>query len=656
MRLPAILGLCLIFSSLSEAQQPAVDAFARLPAMAHPTLSPDGSRIAYIANDGDASALYILNLETGDRGGVGTSQIRPYDLVWAGNDYVIMLASDTERFTLLQRRNPIDVSAAFSVEAANPSNVVQLTANDRQIHSMDVRRGNIVAVDHDNGNVFIPGYEAPRQSGVNSFRMSDAQQRPRYSLWRVAADGGNVWRQMQGLPDQRTWLVASDGSPLAREYFDDDRNQYRFDAYRDGDWSTVLDLDNPVFQSIVWGLFNTEEAAVSLYVDGYGSLRPVSLETGNATGDDIAVSGRDILAVHEDPYTGFIAGIEFADDYMRTVWLDDELQGLQDALVNALGDPSTTITSWSRDRTRYIVRTDGASATPIYYFYDDASRNLSILAAEYPELETATLGQREAFEYTARDGASISGFVTRPASGGSNLPTVILPHGGPETLDAGGFDWIAHFLASRGYLVIQPNFRGSDGFGVEFRDAGRGAWGTGVAQHDVTDALHHAVQQGWADAGRVCIFGGSYGGYSALAGGAFTPDLYACVAAYAPVTDLGLFLGETEIRGGAGNWVADAWAEILGGVVTADDRQRLDDVSPIHNTRAFQAPVLLMHGREDSVVPIAQSRRFEEEMEDDNQAIEYVELRTADHWLTSQATRTEVLTRLEAFLAEHIGN
>ncbi|WP_394694269.1 alpha/beta fold hydrolase [Hyphobacterium sp.] len=656
MRLLISASLLAFTFAAAEAQQPPAEAFARLPAINMPTLSPDGSRIAYIANDGDASALYVLNIDSGERAGVGASAIRPIDILWAGNERVMMIASETQRFTVAARRNPIDVSAAFSVEADNPSNVVQLLADERLIHPYETGRGNIVGVDHDAGNVYIPAIEAPRQSGVSSSRASDAQQDPRYSLFRVSADGGSVFRAVQGLPDQQSWYIDPDGTPLLREYFDDERDEYRVDAYRGNSWVAIYEANDPTFRSVVAGVTAEDEAALASYRNGYLGLRTYDLATGNETPNAIALDNQDLSHVIEDPYSGRLIGVTYPDGNMQTRWLDDEMQGLQDALVGALGDPSATITSWSRDRTRFIVRTNGADSVPTYYVYDDTARSLSILASEYPELESVTLGTRQEFEFTARDGATISGFITLPPGGGTNLPAIVFPHGGPESFDVGGFDWRAHFFASRGYAVIQPNFRGSDGFGQAFRDAGRGQWGTGVMQHDVTDSLAHAVAQGWVDGDRVCIYGGSYGGYAALAGGAFTPDLYQCVAAYAPVTDIGLFIGEIGVNRGAGNWIVDAWTEILGGSMTAEDRQRLDNISPIHNTRSYRAPVLLMHGREDSVVPIAQSRRFEGEMESARQPVEYVEMRDADHWLTSQATRLEILTRLEAFFAEHIGD
>ena len=151
------------------------------------------------------------------------------------------------------------------------------------------------------------------------------------------------------------------------------------------------------------------------------------------------------------------------------------------------------------------------------------------------------VGLVQTIEYSSRDGLKIPAIITWPpgVDGGTakKLPLVVMPHGGPERYDRVGFDWMAQFFANEGYAVLQPNFRGSTGFGVEFRDAGRGQWGLKM-QDDVTDGVNAMIKTGWTDPDRVCIVGWSYGGYAALAGGAFTPELYRCVIAGGAVTDL----------------------------------------------------------------------------------------------------------------------
>jgi dipeptidyl aminopeptidase/acylaminoacyl peptidase len=656
MRIAALSGLFVLAAFSAEAQQPPVEAFARLPAMTQPTLSPDGARLAYVANDQQASALYILDIDTGDRRGIGVDQIRPQELIWAGNDHLLLIASQADRLTRFGRRNPVDRSAVFSVDVSDPSNVTQLLHDDRQIHPQSLSLGNVVGVDHSSGDVLIPAYEAPRQSGVNSYRMGDAQQAPRNTLWRVDADGSSVRREMQGLPDVYNWFVDSTGNPIGREAYDPDRDDYRFQAYRNGEWATLVQTNTAVLYSEVVGFLSPDEAAFERYYGDRLTLMPLDVNSGEFSTDVVSVPGRDFLGTIRNPYTQLITGIAYDDDGTRVAWFDDELQSLQAALANALGDDSAIIMSWSQDRNRFIVRTDNGEAAPVFYLYDNAARNLSPLASDYPELETVTLGTRTFREFTARDGTTIPGYLTLPPGGGTGLPAVLLPHGGPERQDTGGFDYWAHFLASRGYAVIQPNFRGSSGYGMAHRDAGRGTWGTGIIQTDLYDAVDELAREGVIDADNVCIVGASYGGYAALAAGAFEPGRFDCIAAYAPVANVGLFLGDRELAYGGDSWVANYWRLVFGGEPNAVQRQQLDAISPFYNARSFTDPVLLMHGRDDSSVPISQSRRMADALEDAGKDVTYVEMRGADHWLTNRATRLDVLTRLESFLAEHLGD
>ena len=206
--------------------------------------------------------------------------------------------------------------------------------------------------------------------------------------------------------------------------------------------------------------------------------------------------------------------------------------------------------SWSADRSRVIVGTQAPHRAPAFYLYDVKAAKVSQIASTSTALDRAKLAPRVAYSYKARDGVEIPGFLTRPLGAEGRTPLVMLPHGGPAALDAGGFDWLAHFLASRGYAVLQPNFRGSGGLGKAWEEAGHGEWGVGVMQHDLTDGVAALVAAGIADPERVCIVGASYGGYAALAGAAFTPELYRCAAAIAGVADLRDMLSFERNRAG----------------------------------------------------------------------------------------------------------
>lgn len=226
---------------------------------------------------------------------------------------------------------------------------------------------------------------------------------------------------------------------------------------------------------------------------------------------------------------------------------------------------------------------------------------------------------------------------------------VVLPHGGPEASDTPYFDWLAQFLAMRGYAVLQPEFRGSTGFGVAFRRAGRGQWG-GLMQDDVTDGVKAMIRQGVADPHRICIVGGSYGGYAALAGAAFTPKLYACVVSINGVSDLPAMLGYEKGQHGT---ESDAVAYWEGDIGSQFDSKVIDH-SPVNSAADVEAPVLLLHAINDTVVPIAQSEEMAKALAALGKPVTFIKLDGEDHWLSNAPTRLEVLEDTDHFLRQHL--
>ncbi|HET8699279.1 MAG TPA: alpha/beta fold hydrolase [Gammaproteobacteria bacterium] len=261
-----------------------------------------------------------------------------------------------------------------------------------------------------------------------------------------------------------------------------------------------------------------------------------------------------------------------------------------------------------------------------------------------------------AYSYRARDGVEIPGYLTRPLDAKGPTPLVLLPHGGPAARDVGGYDWLAHALASRGYAVLQPNFRGSGGFGEKWEKAGHGEWGIGVMQNDLTDGVAAVVAAGIADPERVCIVGASYGGYAALAGAVFTPELYRCAAAIAGVSDLRDMLGFERDKAGQASATLSYWRQAMG-VTDADSPvERLNAASPAQHVERVRAPILLIHGRDDTVVPITQSRAMQRALANAGKRVQLVELDGEDHWLSRPPTRLATLQALDRFLAEQLGH
>ena len=256
------------------------------------------------------------------------------------------------------------------------------------------------------------------------------------------------------------------------------------------------------------------------------------------------------------------------------------------------------------------------------------------------------------YEYDTRDGYTIPTLLTVPRGKKlENLPAIMLPHGGPESYDDKSFSYMAQYFASQGYLVIQPQFRGSDGFGWEHMALGRGQWGQRM-QDDLTDALSALVADGSVNKDKVCIVGASYGGYAALAGAVFTPELYKCVVSINGVADVDRMLRQEKRDHGSDHWVVSYWKKVIASGQVAKDH--LAKISPINYVKNIQAPVLLIHGSRDQIVPFSQSEEFFDEMEDEGKAVSFVELEKGDHYMSTAENRLKAMQAIHEFVNKHI--
>jgi dipeptidyl aminopeptidase/acylaminoacyl peptidase len=357
-------------------------------------------------------------------------------------------------------------------------------------------------------------------------------------------------------------------------------------------------------------------------------------------------------ALHDD-MTGRVIGVAYTQDRTVYKYFDPALEQIKEKLELLLPGESVVLVSHDTAGTTYVVSADGPKDPGTYYLYHSATGRLDRFKSVYPGLSAADLSDVQPYPYKSRDGLDIHAYLTLPVGKAPrNLPTVIFPHGGPEARDSQSFDWWAQFMASRGYAVLQPNFRGSTGYGVAFRNAGFGEWGKKV-QNDITDGVQKLIADGIADPKRICIVGASYGGYAALAGATFTPNLYACAISYAGLSDLAQmrYRGVESFGSGSG-FVAD-WDQFMGGKDAVSQNEA--DGSPSEHADQVKAPILLIHSDRDVTVPIEQSEIERDALQHAGKTVEYVKLSGDDHYLTQQDARIQLLKEVERFLAAHIG-
>jgi dipeptidyl aminopeptidase/acylaminoacyl peptidase len=284
-----------------------------------------------------------------------------------------------------------------------------------------------------------------------------------------------------------------------------------------------------------------------------------------------------------------------------------------------------------------------------WYLLDVPGERLKLLAVGRPGLDPAKARPMEALRYAARDGLSIPAYLTRPDSGPGPQPLVVVVHGGPATRDHWGWEDEVQLLAAQGYVVFQPQFRGSTGFGLRFERAGWRQWGQSM-QDDITDGVQHLVDQGIADPARICIYGASYGGYAAVWGLAKTPDLYRCGVSFAGVADIGHMMSDQSDANA--NRHAREWRRLMVGSVDADAAQ-FDAVSPLKHAARIRAPLFIAHGLHDERVPISHAEKLRQALDRAGKPYEWLELSTG-HGLHDSWSERQFLEKLLAFLSKHL--
>jgi dienelactone hydrolase len=378
-------------------------------------------------------------------------------------------------------------------------------------------------------------------------------------------------------------------------------------------------------------------------LDGRFALYTVVLDSGRAEQLVYANPQVDVARLITLGRKHRVIGVNYVTEYSHAEYFAPDVTALVQSLVGALHSP-VYIAGASQDESRMLVHTSTDVDPGVYYLFDRKSHQLQTLFVVRGQLEGVKLAAVRPVTYAAGDGTQIPGYLTLPPGAQSvkGLPAIVMPHGGPSARDVWGFDWLVQFFANRGYAVLQPNFRGSSGYGDNwYRDNGFRAWK--VAIGDVVAAGHWLVSEG-ADPARLGIVGWSYGGYAALQSAVTEPALFKAVVAIAPVTDLPT-LREQYLHWDSFNLTSD----FIGEGAAAHEG------SPAEHADRIKAPVLLFHGGTDANVSIEQSQRMESALKSAGGRVTLVTWAPLDHQLDDATARAEMLSRSDAFLRAAFG-
>jgi len=640
-----VAACAVLAAAAAHAQTPPREAYTHLPTMSGVKISPDGSRVAMLRPIEGTQAVVVYDLadlENPVRAVNAPEGLFLAGVTWGGDRYVLTQARETRKIQTIEGMRSITEAVLGSIDVeTGEANV--LLSRERVVTGSF---GHIVSyLPNDPEHILLTGWQ---QTGVgNSGRFN-------LMLYEAELDSSRGRRLDAGGNGVKDIVADSRGNLIARVKHDPREGLYEITLDARGQDIAYAQEDAAVQPFNVIGALGSDIIAVIAYdEDGFGALHELDLKTGTLSRLAGAPAGHDIESTVTDPHTNEIVGYYYYDDYRQQKFLDSELEKYRAALDKALPDEHVAITSWSRDRSQFIIFAEGPGYSGSYSLFNAKTGKLDVIGFKRPMLPPEKVAHVEPFEYKARDGMTIPAYVTfplnaDPASG--PFPTVILPHGGPESRDTAGFHWIAQFLASRGYAVIQPNFRGSSGYGASFRDAGFGDFG-GAMIDDITDSTHAVIDAGIADPERICALGVSYGGYAALALGMRDDPALDCVASANGVTHLPMFANDRLAGEGlseAGNY----WELYMGARIA--DHARLEAWSPALNAAAFDEPVLLLHAEDDNTAPYMHSLAMSNALEDAGKQVDFVTLKGDDHYFASERSREEFAALVESFLAENL--
>jgi dienelactone hydrolase len=356
----------------------------------------------------------------------------------------------------------------------------------------------------------------------------------------------------------------------------------------------------------------------------------------------------DVTDVNYDHATGRVKAIAYEDDRKRVQWFDPDARALQDRIDRALPQSANLPVDWSDDNQRVLVYSFSGSDPGRYFLLDRKTSRMSPVVDPYPLIDPALLAEVKAVHYQARDGLLLNAYLTLPRGReAKGLPLIVMPHGGPFERDHWQYDPTVQFLANRGYAVLQPEFRGSTGYGKSFVEKAYGEWGRKM-QDDLDDGVDWLARSGEVDPKRVCIVGGSYGGYAAMWGAIRNPEHYRCAASFAGVSDLPSLLLYSRQIFSATRYYRE-WRTKVVGVGNAD----LKSVSPLGFAAKLKVPLLIGHGEKDERVPVKQSHQMVEALTKAGASVTSIFYRDAGHGFDKSADFADWLARLEAFLTKY---
>ena len=626
-----LLVMALLFSQINYAKLP-VESYAQLPDISKVNLSPSGNAVAFLKNYDGNLVLTVLDLTTNKSRMLLKADNKTVTLSWYNwaNDKVLLIGAN---YTNRHRTVKYSTSRLFKFDLNDPDNDLE-RLNTPKRHDKDAQfQASIISL--------LP--EKPNKVLVQT--AFDVDNKP--TVYELDINKNRRKRIARANSKVQYWLADRQGNirlgygidELHASYYlyDDDSNKltelYTFQA-RGPEAIRILGFDKDPNIVYLTALHNGKQALFKADITQKPMLPELIFSD-----PDYDFDGR----IHYSAKDGRAIGFSHSNLANSRVYWDEDHQLLQRSLKAALPEYDLVVIDMSRDGQKYIAYGDSNADSGTYLLGDRENKSLVGFGRLYPDIIGEKLLGKTKLNFQARDGLEIEAFLTLPSDFNAASPAIILPHGGPHARDYSGFDYWSELFASRGYVVLQPNFRGSFGYGFDFLREGERGWG-GKMQDDLQDAASYLIKNDYALADKICIAGGSYGGYAALMAVVKHPETFQCAASFAGVTDLEDIVQRARYFTNK-ELIRDQFGE---------DYDKLEQQSPVNFAKKITRPVLLVHGDDDKIVDVSHSRKMADELEDHDKPVTYIELEDGNHHLSYQGHRIETMEAFLAFFEKHL--
>jgi len=626
----------------AEPSPPApLEAYSATPAVEYMEVSPSGDLIARITVVGEIRAIAVTRMTTGEHlfaAAIGDAKVR--DLRWIGEGHVLVVTSQTQGIPLLGvSRRELFFGQVLDLEKKK---LVQVLDRTPDVLAVLIGPASIRRTE-EGPTLFARGFNITTgQIDLHRINLTTGRGRSVESMDREIED----------------YVLDGDGKVIAMARYVERGGRWSLRLPKGHGFSESWAVDAPVDTPSLMGMGRTPRTIIvgadrpDLAAEDEDSetadvLFEVNVDTGEWS--RLPFEHHPDFLVHHPRTRLLVGGGRMEEDGTHYEFVDPAAARRWGAIERAFAGKRPVLTSWN-DAQNLIVVFNDIGEPGLYQLVDFTRGKADVLAEAYPTIPTDLVGEMRPIHYAAADGLDIPGYLTLPpgVEAPSGLPLIVLAHGGPASQDEAGFDWWAQALASRGYAVLQANFRGSTGYGLAFLEAGYGEWGRKM-QTDLSDGVRWLAAEGIIDPERVCIVGASYGGYAAMAGLTLDAGVYRCGVAVAGVSDLRRMVNwEARQEGRNDSQTVRYWNRFMGAARLND--RALDALSPARLAETVDRPLLLIHGKDDTVVPIEQSRVMAEAMRRAGKPVEFIELQGEDHWLSRADTRQQMLRETVRFL------